>query len=473
MKTSISATNWHLKTPSPRLLGASLALILLFISFSSALAQEAEGVRYVVRFGDTLSSIALRFDVSVNEIIQASNLSDPDNLAVGDVLIIPGIDWIAGTLVIEDLPFGESYLSIQRRYLLDEVSMVRLNRLTSPEQLYVGFPIMLATERGELADSARVAVGAETSLLELAAASGDNPWALAAVNQLPGTWATVPGDVLFTPGIVAAGPGGIPSSVTSIDIEDPGFVQGRTLVINAVTDGIVQLGGEFFGHPLNFFPEGSGLVALSGTPLEAQSGTFNFTLSGANPDGSAFKFSQPVRVQDGGYDSERLTVDLELLNDELSAAETVRVNAMIVAATPVKLWSGYWGAPHPYIDVINSEFGVHRTYNGSDYESYHYGLDFGGGVGIEIWAPAPGKVVFTGLMDLRGNVTIIDHGWGVYTGYFHQSEIKVAVGDQVQTGQVIGLVGNTGRSTGAHLHWEVWAGGVSVEPMDWLVRIYP
>jgi murein DD-endopeptidase MepM/ murein hydrolase activator NlpD len=473
MKTSISATNWHLKTRNRRLFAAVLSLILLFISSSSALAQEPEGVRYVVRFGDTLSSIALRFDVSVNEIIQASDLANPDNLAVGDVLIIPGIDWIDGTLVIEDLPFGESYLSIQRRYLLDDVSMVRLNRLTSPDQLYVGFPIMLATERGELADSARAAVGAETSLLELAAASGDNPWSLAAVNQLPGSWATVPGDVLFTPGLVAAGPGGIPSSVTSISIEDPGFVQGKTLVVNATTDGVVELSGEFFGHQLNFFPEGSGLVALAGIPLEAESGTFNFILAGTNPDGSAFEFSQPVRVEDGGYDRETLTVDLQFLDPEQSAAETVEVNKLIVEATPTKLWSGYWGAPHPYIGVINSEYGVHRSYNQGVYENYHYGTDFGGGVGIEIWAPAPGKVVYAGPFEIRGNVTIIDHGWGIYTGYFHQSEILVAVGDQVEIGQVIGLVGGTGRVSGAHLHWEVWVNGVSVEPMDWLARIYP
>ncbi|MEX1071494.1 MAG: peptidoglycan DD-metalloendopeptidase family protein [Anaerolineales bacterium] len=474
MKTSISATNWPSKTLSLPGLGVFFVFILFLTSFSSALAQEPEGVRYVVRFGDTLSSIALRFDVSVNEIIQASNLSDPDNLAVGDVLIIPGIDWIDGTLVIEDLPLGESYLSIQRRYLLDDASMVRLNRLTSPEQLYVGFPIMLATDRGELADSARVAIGVGTSLLELAAGSGDNPWALAALNQLPGTWAAVPGDVLFTPGVEAAGPGGLPSVVTFVDVQDPGFVQGKTLVINAVTNSEVQLGGEFFGHTFNFFPDaGSGLVALAGIPLEAETGTFDFTLSGSLPDGSAFEFSQPVRITGGGYDRETLTVDLEFLNPESSAAETVEVNKLLVEATPTKIWSGYWGAPHPYINVINSEYGVHRSYNGGIYESYHYGVDFGGGVGIEVWAPAPGKVIFAGPLELRGNATIIEHGWGVYTGYFHQSEILVAVGDQVEIGQVIGLVGGTGRVSGAHLHWEVWVNGVSVEPLDWLARIYP
>ena len=68
---------------------------------------------------------------------------------------------------------------------------------------------------------------------------------------------------------------------------------------------------------------------------------------------------------------------------------------------------------------------------------------------------------------------MIDHGWGVYTGYLHQSEIMVKVGDHVEAGQVIGLVGGTGRVTGPHLHWEVWVGGVQVDPLEWLEKIFP
>jgi len=473
MKISILATDWLLKM-RPWL---SLLLALLFtLLASSASAQEGDtqGVRYVVQPGDTLSSISLRFDIPMEEIVQASKLANPDDLNVGDVLIIPGIDWIEGELLFQDVPLGESFLSIKRRYLLTDTSMARLNQLTSPDQLYAGFPMMVATERGELTESARAAVSPGASLLEIAAASGDNPWTLAALNQLPGTWAAVPGDVLFTPGKQAEGPGGLPSEISSVEVEEPGFVQGKTLVIDVAADEGVQMGGDFFGHPLHFFSRaGDGLVALQGVPLEAESGTYEFTLSGTLPEGTQFAFSQPVRVQKGNYESETLTVDLQLLEPELSEAETAEVYAMVAAATPTKLWSGYWGAPHPYIDVINSEFGVLRTYNGGSYESYHYGVDFGGGVGIQVWAPAPGKVIFVGPLEIRGNATIIDHGWGVYTGYFHQSELFVQVGDQVETGQVIGLVGNTGRSTGAHLHWEMWVGGVAVEPLDWLARVYP
>ncbi|HRN51237.1 MAG TPA: peptidoglycan DD-metalloendopeptidase family protein [Anaerolineales bacterium] len=436
--------------------------------------EEEDGLRYPVQSGDTLSSIALRFNTSVDEIVRASNLANPNNLNVGDILIIPGVDWVEGTLFFQNVPLGETYLSLKRRYLLSDESMALLNQLTSPDQLYYNFSAMFASDRGELTNSGRAAVGAGQSLWELAAISGDNPWALMAYNQLPGAWA-VPGDVLFTPAQQSAGPGGLPSGVQSVEVEGIGFVQGRTLVVNVASEAGTQLGGEFFGFPLHFFNESeTQQVALQGIPLYAESGVFNFTLAGTLPDGANFSLTQPVRISSGGYESENLTVnDPALLNPELSERESAEVYAMVAEATPDKRWAGYWGAPHPYINVINSSFGIHRSYNGGEYENYHYGVDFGGGVGIEIWAPAPGTVIFAGPMDVRGNMTVIDHGWGVYTGYFHQSQILVNVGDQVQTGQVIGLVGATGRISGAHLHWEVWAGGVAVEPMDWLNRVYP
>ena len=94
-------------------------------------------------------------------------------------------------------------------------------------------------------------------------------------------------------------------------------------------------------------------------------------------------------------------------------------------------------------------------------------------MGGNILAPAPGKVVFVGSQLLHGNTTMINHGWGVYTLYAHQSEFLVQEGDRVKAGDIIGRVGSTGRSNGPHLHWEVWVGGIQVDPMDWLVDSYP
>lgn len=472
MKTSASASGSLSKIKLA--LSFLLFVLLIALPVPSAYAQEGQGVRYIVQPGDTLSSIALRFDVPLLDIVQASGIADPNNLQVGDVLIIPGIDWIEGTLLIQDLPLGETYLSIKRRYLLTDANIVRLNRLTSPNQLYFGFPAMLATERGELIDSARVVVGAGQSLLEIAAASGDNPWRLAAVNQLPGTWAAVPGDVLFTPGKQGSGPGGLPSPITALSVGEPGFVQGHAAEITVAAPSDLTLSGDLIGHTLNFFPNGDGWVSLQGIALESGAGTYSFSLSGTFANSAKFTFSQPIRVESGNFSTARLSItDPALLDAELSAAETDKVRELMAAATPEKMWDGLWGWPHDLVNKVTDEFGVFRIYNGGVATGFHYGMDFGGGALLNIYAPAPGRVVFAGPLDIRGNATFIDHGWGVYSAYYHQVEIVVKVGDIVEPGQVIGITGKSGRVSGPHLHWEVWVGGVPVEPMDWLARVYP
>jgi murein DD-endopeptidase MepM/ murein hydrolase activator NlpD len=74
----------------------------------------------------------------------------------------------------------------------------------------------------------------------------------------------------------------------------------------------------------------------------------------------------------------------------------------------------------------------------------------------------------TEALDIRGNTVLIDHGWGLVTGYWHLSKVHVKVGDFVERGQTFAEVGNTGLSTGAHLHWEVWINGISVDGKQWL-----
>ena len=76
-------------------------------------------------------------------------------------------------------------------------------------------------------------------------------------------------------------------------------------------------------------------------------------------------------------------------------------------------------------------------------------------------------------LTVRGNAVIIDHGWGVHTGFYHLSEINVVVGQQVQMGALVGRVGNTGLSTGAHLHWDMRIRGINVDPYEWTGREIP
>jgi murein DD-endopeptidase MepM/ murein hydrolase activator NlpD len=101
--------------------------------------------------------------------------------------------------------------------------------------------------------------------------------------------------------------------------------------------------------------------------------------------------------------------------------------------------------------------------------AFHSGLDFGGGMFTPIHATAPGIVSFTGVRSGYGNTIEIDHGGGFKTRYAHLSSIGVSPGQRVAVGQRIGGMGSTGRSTGPHLHYEVWVNGRAQNP-DRFVR---
>jgi murein DD-endopeptidase MepM/ murein hydrolase activator NlpD len=143
--------------------------------------------------------------------------------------------------------------------------------------------------------------------------------------------------------------------------------------------------------------------------------------------------------------------------------------------TPEKYWNNGFLIPVDpvFANCYSSRFGNRRSYNGGEYKYFHTGLDFCGQVGDPIYAAAPGRVVFTGPLTVRGNATMIDHGEGVYSAYMHQSEILVNEGDYVEAGQLIGRVGNTGRVEGPHLHFEVLVGDVQVDPIAWLNGDFP
>ena len=74
---------------------------------------------------------------------------------------------------------------------------------------------------------------------------------------------------------------------------------------------------------------------------------------------------------------------------------------------------------------------------------------------------------------MRGKVVIIDHGLGVFSSYYHLSEMAVEAGQEVERGHPVGKVGSTGLSTGSHLHWEIRVGGVYVDPLRWTQQAFP
>lgn len=116
---------------------------------------------------------------------------------------------------------------------------------------------------------------------------------------------------------------------------------------------------------------------------------------------------------------------------------------------------------------VTSSFGYRRDpFNGR--AAMHRGMDFAGPAGSPIFAAADGTVTFTGRKSGYGNVVELTHANGMMTRYAHMSRIKTKVGKIIRTGEVIGAIGSTGRSTGAHLHFEVWMNNRAVNPRPFL-----
>jgi murein DD-endopeptidase MepM/ murein hydrolase activator NlpD len=230
-------------------------------------------------------------------------------------------------------------------------------------------------------------------------------------------------------------------------------------------------------HNLNFFTDANNpYVALQGVHAMAEPGLYPLTIMVMMPDGSSFDFSQIVLVSAGDFLYDKpLNVDPVTLDPETTGPENSIWHDLSSQVSSEKLWQGVFSLPvEPvFAEFPSSRFGSRRSYNGSDYIYFHTGIDYGGQIGDPIYAAAAGVVVFTGPLTVRGNATMIDHGWGVYTAYMHQSEILVKVGDHVEQGQLIGRVGNTGRVVGPHLHFEVLVGTVQVDPLEWLNREFP
>ncbi len=136
-------------------------------------------------------------------------------------------------------------------------------------------------------------------------------------------------------------------------------------------------------------------------------------------------------------------------------------------------------APEPIFDApfirpmhskITSHYGNARTYNGA-LRSFHGGTDFRAAVGTQVVAANRGIVRLAKERFLSGGTVLLDHGGGVYTKYFHLSAVAVAPGQVVERGEPIATSGNTGRSSGPHLHFGVAVRGIDVNPLDFIDKI--
>ena len=158
---------------------------------------------------------------------------------------------------------------------------------------------------------------------------------------------------------------------------------------------------------------------------------------------------------------------MEKTTEELTARssrleEFYQDQKVLLASTP-SVW--------PVRGYLASNFG-NRLDPFTGQPDFHPGLDIATPMGAKVQAPADGVVVSTGVKGSYGNAIVIDHGYGVMTRYGHLSGFNVRPGQRVRRGDVIGFVGQTGRATAPHLHYEVWVHDQNQNPIQYILDEY-
>lgn len=443
-------------------------LIISWIIPSTAVSGQSETPEYpvyIVQPGDTINLIAIKFNVSANEIIAANNITDPNLLSVGTQLVIPGIKGVSGILTYKAVSIGENPDSLARIYQIPKDVIYRLNQTTSPSEFYIGSNVILVESPENFHQQSSFSSG--DSLFERIIQENVSYWETMMFNQVENPWLIIPTETFILPTLTND------DNANDIDFIGLPLTQGKSAVLNVNTSS-KDLTGRVGNLELQFFPHNSQQSSIFGIHAMLPAGLYPFHLEFTNVLDQNVVIDQLILIQQGFYPQDPpLQVDPSTLDESLTKPEDELIFQVTSPFTTEKFWSGVFNYPVDEPVCIKSWFGNRRSYNDQPYNRFHTGVDFGVCANLNIYSPADGKVVFTDSLLTRGNATLIDHGLGVYSGFWHQETILVEEGQFVKAGELIGIIGNTGRSTGPHLHWELLVNGVQVDPLPWLETVFP
>jgi murein DD-endopeptidase MepM/ murein hydrolase activator NlpD len=223
-----------------------------------------------------------------------------------------------------------------------------------------------------------------------------------------------------------------------------------------------------FGRHATAFPLADGRWrALVGIDLDQKPGSYTATIDATFASGVVHE-SQAIVVKPKTFATRTLTVSPDFVNPPASQLARIErdsafLKEIFAASADHRLWNRSFLAPVP--DPANSRFGTRSVFNG-ERRNPHGGADFASPLGRPVKAPNGGKVVGARELFYTGNVVIIDHGLGMFSLLAHLSRVDVKEGDDVKAGDVVGLVGATGRVTGPHLHWALTVMGARVDPVS-------
>jgi murein DD-endopeptidase MepM/ murein hydrolase activator NlpD len=245
-------------------------------------------------------------------------------------------------------------------------------------------------------------------------------------------------------------------------------VAGSPELICVEAGDATSIDGEWLGRKLDFFRgrDGRTWFALAGVDVEAAVGPSTLKITLHLKSGGVRELSETLPIEAAHYKTGALTVEPKYVEpgpEELKRiAEDKQLKDKIFATSAtLPLWSANFQAP--VVAEPTDSFGTRRTFNGK-LASIHKGMDFRAPSGTPVRAGNSGVVVLARPLYYEGNCVVIDHGLGLFTISMHLSRIDVKEGQQVATGDPVGLSGATGRVTGPHLHWGIRWQGASLDP---------
>ncbi len=451
---------------------AALLVVLVLLAAEPVAAQstlpEPTTSEHIVQPGETLPALAARYHTEVATLLRLNGLHDPRAIYPGQPLRYPTPASDLAAWRPYRARWGESLLALARRAGAPWETIAQVNDLLSPGALLPGQSLLLPP----LTAAHPVTSTFPATRLDAAIRHGVGYGQMLHLNPHPPAGS----DGLLFPGDSVNGVNRmaqhLPLPLAALELAPQPVVRGQTVIISMTTTISATCDVTYLNLTVPCYTDDAHhLTALLGIPTLTEPGRHEIALRLTPLPAEAHEsliLALPLHIDPGRYDYERLDLPPDrqsLLDPALAREENNKIAALRPYRTPERHWSRPFALP---VEAsITSYFGSRRSYGGP-FSSFHGGNDFRAEVGAPVIAPAGGVVVLAEPLVVRGNAVIIDHGWGVMTGYWHLSRIDVSVGDAVAQGEVIAAVGNTGLSTGPHLHWEMWVNGVSVDALPWL-----
>jgi murein DD-endopeptidase MepM/ murein hydrolase activator NlpD len=303
-------------------------------------------------------------------------------------------------------------------------------------------------------------------LLQTAVRYSQSPWQLAIQQQIDHPYRPLLYRPLFLPGGDEP-PRELPPGLVALSLSQTPALPGQALGVRAELAAESHIQGQLAGAgDLVWGANGRFQVGLIGTGAFFGTGTPALLLQVEGQPA----WSQPWRFVDDEWIFQQITLTgaAAQIDQQSIAEERARLFELWSEVTPDPQWQASFQLPLDSYLTISAPFGARRSYNGGPYRTYHEGVDFSAYGGTPVMAPARGTVALAEFLYVRGGAVILDHGLGIYSGYYHLSSVLTEVGQVVEPGQIIGEVGTTGLSTGNHLHWDLLVGGVWIDAAAWM-----